>query len=95
MRTILIALALITGSAFAQSSLIKVLSEELDRNFSYLKQNGQPPPYFMGYEVAENDTDVISASEGSIQQENHSHTRYLDVTVRVGDRKSTRLNSSH
>lgn len=84
MRTILIALALITGPAFAQSSLIKVLSEELDRNFSYLKQNGQPPPYFMSYEVAENDTDVISASGGSIQQQNHSHTRYLDVSVRVG-----------
>jgi len=38
----------------------------------------------MGYEVAENDTDVIVASEGSIDQQNHSHTRYLDVTIRVG-----------
>lgn len=84
MRTIILALALVSGSAFAQSSLIKVLSEELDRNFSYLKQKGQPPPYFLGYEVAENDTDVIEASEGSINAQNHSHTRYLDITLRVG-----------
>jgi len=38
----------------------------------------------MGYEVAENDQDVIVASEGSIDQQNHNHARYLDVTIRVG-----------
>lgn len=84
MRTIILALTLVSGSAFAQSALIKVLSEELDRNFTYLKQNGQPPPYFMSYAVAENDQDVIVASEGSINQQNHNHTRYLDVSIRVG-----------
>ncbi len=64
--------------------MIKVLSEELDRNYAYLKQNSQPPPYFMGYEVAENESDTIVASEGSIDSQNHIQTRYLDVTVRVG-----------
>ncbi len=84
MRTLTLALTLLSGCAFGQSPLIRLLSEELDRNFTYLKQNGQPPPYFMGYEVAENDQDVIIASEGSIDQQQHNHTRYLDVTIRVG-----------
>jgi predicted Zn-dependent protease len=83
-RTLILAITLVSSCAYAQSPLIKVLSEELDRNFTYLKQNGQPPPYFMGYEVAENDQDVIVASEGSIDQQNHAHSRYLDVTIRVG-----------
>ena len=84
MRTLILAFTLVSSCAFAQSPLIKVLSEELDRNFTYLKQNGQPPPYFMGYEVSENDQDVIVASEGSIDQQSHGHARYLDVTIRVG-----------
>jgi TldD protein len=73
-----------SACAFAQSPLIRVLTEELDRNFNYLKQNGQPPPYFMGYEVNDNDQDVIVASEGSIDQQQHNHARYLDVTIRMG-----------
>ena len=84
MRTIILAVTLVSSCAYAQSPLIKVLTEELDRNFTYLKQAGQPAPYFMGYEVAENDTDVIIASEGSIDQQDHGHSRYLDVTIRMG-----------
>ncbi|MEP6961702.1 MAG: metallopeptidase TldD-related protein [Acidobacteriota bacterium] len=84
MRTLFIALALVSSCASAQSSLVKVLSDELDRNYSYLKQNGQPPPYFMGYSVSENESDVIIASQGSIDSQTHNHIRYLDVTIRVG-----------
>ena len=84
MRTLIFALTLISSCAFSQTPLIKILSEELDRNFTDLKQKGEPPPYFMGYEVAENNVDTMSASEGSIDDENHNHTRYLDVTIRVG-----------
>jgi predicted Zn-dependent protease len=80
----LVSCCALSSSAWAQSALIKVLSEELDRNFAALKQNGQSAPYFLGYEVAENESDIIIASEGSIQQQNHSHARYLDVTMRIG-----------
>jgi TldD protein len=82
-----VCLVLASSLSFGQSPLIRVLSEELDRNFAALKQNGQPPPYFLGYEVAENNTDVIVASSGSIEQQQHSHTRYLDVTMRLGNPK--------
>lgn len=84
MRTLIFALTLASSCAFSQTPLIKILSEELDRNFTYLKQKGEPAPYFMGYEVAENLVDTIAASEGSIDDESHNHTRYLDVTIRVG-----------
>ncbi|MEO8099588.1 MAG: metallopeptidase TldD-related protein [Acidobacteriota bacterium] len=64
--------------------MVKVLSDELDRNYTYLKQNGQPAPYFMSYSVSENESDVIIASQGSIDSQTHNHARYLDVTIRVG-----------
>ncbi len=66
---------------------MKVLGEELDRNFTYLQENGDPKPYFMSYEVTDSQTDTISASQGSIDSQNHSHRRILDTTVRVGSYK--------
>ena len=85
MRT-LIVLALTCSCAQAQSPLVKILSDELDRNFSILQKKGDPPPYFMGYEVADEEGDAVIASQGSLDEQNHAHRRLLDVTVRVGDR---------
>jgi len=59
----------------------------LDRNFKLLKQKGDPPPYFMGYSVTDRETDVIVAGAGSVDAQNHSHSRLLDITVRVGTPK--------
>ncbi len=88
MRT-LIALLITTCSvspcAFAQSPLTKILLDELTRNFTLLKQQADPPPYFMGYAVTETESDGVEASSGSVDDESHSHTRDLDVTVRTGD----------
>lgn len=81
----LLVLVLVCGSAWAQAPLTRILAAELDRNFAILKQKGDPPPYFIGYEVVDDEANVISASRGSLDEENHSHRRYLDVTVRVGD----------
>ncbi len=80
-------LAALCATAQAQSPLVKILTDELDRNFSILKQKGDPPPYFVGYEVTSDELDVISASRGSIDSQNHVQERLLDVTVRVGDRR--------
>lgn len=66
---------------------MKVLAEELDRNFTYLQENGDPQPYFMAYEVTDSESDTISASQGSINSQNHSQNRYLDTTVRVGSKE--------
>jgi len=71
----------------AQSPLSKILSGELDRNFAALKAKGDPAPYFMGYSVTENESNVLSASDGAISTENQSRARLLDITVRVGTPK--------
>ncbi|HTD45625.1 MAG TPA: hypothetical protein VK687_15670, partial [Bryobacteraceae bacterium] len=86
MRIILV-LALLSSCAPAQSQLSKILTGELDRNFNILKQKGDPAPYFMGYSVTDRETDVIVASAGSVDGQNHNHSRLLDVTVRVGTPK--------
>jgi TldD protein len=83
-RTLFISLALFSTCASAQSPLIKILADELNRNFTVLKQKGDPAPYFMGYEVTESEVDTLVASQGSIEQQGHNHVRYLDVTIRVG-----------
>jgi len=84
---IILVLALLATCAPAQSQLSKILSSELDRNFNILKQKGDPAPYFMGYSVTDRETDVIVASAGSVDGQNHNHSRLLDVTVRVGTPK--------
>jgi TldD protein len=83
----LIAVCLLSSCAFAQAPLTKILLSELNRNFTILKQKGDPPPYFLGYEVTETESDTVSASRGSIENQNHGHLRQLDVTIRTGDPK--------
>ena len=80
----LVFLALLCASASAQSPLIKILSDELQRNFSILKEKGDPPPYFLGYSVVDEEADVVSASSGALDARNHVRQRALDVTVRPG-----------
>jgi predicted Zn-dependent protease len=71
-------------AAASPPSLLDILSEELQRNFTVLKQKGDPPPYYMAYAVTEAETQVISASIGTISSRNKGHARFLDITVRVG-----------
>lgn len=66
------------------SGLLKTLDEELQRNFSVLKQKADPPPYFLGYSVVDDESNVLSSSMGALTLEQGRHARALDVTVRVG-----------
>ena len=66
----LIVLCVACVVAQAQSPLVKILSDELDRNFRPSRR-GDPPPYFMGYEVTDDEGDVIMASRGSLDTDNH------------------------
>jgi len=80
-------LALAATCVSAQSPLIKILTGELERNFTVLKDKSNPAPYFMGYSVTESESDTLSASDGALSSQNHSRARLLDVTVRVGSPK--------
>lgn len=77
-----------TATVSAQSSvLLDTMSGELDRNFSTLKAKADPAPYFLSYEVTEEDFHGVSASLGAITGNSHGKSRRMDVCVRVGSPK--------
>jgi TldD protein len=72
--------------AFPQS-LLQILNDELQRNFSVLKQKGDPAPYYLAYAVTEEETEALTASRGALQNRAQAHVRLLDVSMRVGTPK--------
>ena len=73
--------------SFAQSKVLGILSEELDRNFRILKEKADPPPYFLGYEITEEESHQISATLGALMADVSGHSRHLDVSLRAGEPK--------
>jgi TldD protein len=73
----------------AESSppLLDIMAEELNRNFTALRQKADPAPYFLSYEITEIDYRSVSAALGAIDGIGGSKTRSLDVSVRVGSPK--------
>jgi len=63
------------------------MTGELNRNFSTLKTKADPAPYFLSYEVTEEDYHGVSATLGAITANSHTKSRRLDVCVRVGSPK--------
>ena len=63
------------------------MAGELERNFTALKQKGEPPPYFLAYEVTEQEYQVLSASFGALTARNGGRSRTLDISIRVGSPK--------
>ena len=78
--------ALLVPVAFS-ANLTGILNDELQRNFAALRQKANPPPYYIAYEVSEEEGDSVVATNGAIRAHNHSHGRVLDVSVRVGSPK--------
>jgi predicted Zn-dependent protease len=86
-RLIPLLVVLLPLAASSPPTLLDILSDELQRNFSILKQKADPPPYYMSYAVTEQETQIISASLGTLTSQPRGHLRYLDVTIRVGSPK--------
>lgn len=66
------------------TSLVQILKGELDREFSVLKSKADPAPYYMAYEVTEEETESASASMGGLVRSNRNRSRGVDTTIRVG-----------
>jgi TldD protein len=83
------ALLAVSAMAFGAEDhvVLNSMTEELQRNFQVLKQKADPPPYFLSYEITDQETHSVSASLGVLNSTGSGRTRYLDVTVRVGDPK--------
>ena len=74
--------------AVAQPSvLLDAMSQELTRNFLVLKDKADPPPYFLSYEVTEEEGHSLSATLGALESNSDGVNRVLDVSVRVGSPK--------
>src|SRR5579871_3631779 len=84
----------VAALAFGQSAnhaetashvVLDTMAQELQRNFDALKKKADPAPYFLSYEITDQDTHSISATLGVLNGSDAGRSRYLDVTVRVGD----------
>jgi predicted Zn-dependent protease len=74
--------------AAAQNTvLLDAMSQELERNYSALKQKADPPPYFLSYEVTELEFKTVSGTLGTIDATSGGKDRQLDVSIRVGSPK--------
>jgi TldD protein len=84
-RRLLITFAFALPLAAASApSLLDILNDELQRNFTILKDKADPPPYYMDYTVTEEESQSLSATLGTIESRGKDHLRYLDITLRVG-----------
>ena len=74
-------------AALPGATLPDILNQELQRNFIALKEKAHPAPYYIAYAVTDEQTEAISATDGVVSGKAGGHQRFLDVIVRVGDRK--------
>ena len=66
------------------SPILSTLKTELDRSLQTLKS--QPlPPYFLSYDVTDDQVVQVNASFGEITNSDRTHNRQLDIDLRVGD----------
>jgi TldD protein len=71
-------------AAASAPSLLDILGDELQRNFSVLKQKADPPPYYMDYTVTDEESQSVTATLGTLESQHKNRLRYLDITLRVG-----------
>src|SRR5436190_7982370 len=67
--------------------LLDAMSQELNRNYTVLKQKSDPAPYFLSYEITEVEFHSISGTLGALESSSGGKSRTLDVSVRVGSPK--------
>lgn len=73
------------------SPILATLKAELDRSLQTLKS--QPvPPYFLSYEITDDQVVEVNASFGQITSSVRTRNRQLDIDLRVGD---YRLDNTH
>src|ERR1035441_4230261 len=81
-------LGFVASNAAAQPSpLLDAMSQELNRNFTTLKEKADPPPYFLSYEITEQEFRSVTGTLGTVDSSTGGKSRALDVSVRVGTPK--------
>jgi len=83
---------MLAGGTFVAASVVEgehrnllwILTDELNREFAALKAKADPPPYYLAYEVTDEETNMESATMGALISDSQSHVRGFDTTIRVG-----------
>src|SRR5947209_11627796 len=71
---------------YAQDSpIFAAMQDELKRSMAELRLPGEPPPYYISYEIDENASTRAVAQLGGLVDNSSAHGRSLRVEVRVGD----------
>jgi TldD protein len=84
-RSLLLCLALaVWPVAAAESPLLEILQQELQRNFDVLSAKADPKVYYLAYAVTEQESYGITASLGAIHSNDQRRLRRLDITLRAG-----------
>ena len=82
--SILSAPRLYSQTAITDDPVIRVMSSEMTREMDALKAR-PVPPYYMSYNVGDEQTVNMVASYGSLQKSDSSRRRMLLIDLRVGD----------
>lgn len=72
------------GQAADPSKVLQAMKEERDRSLRIL-QSQPTPPYFLSYEITEDDVVSVTGSFGNIVMSSADRRRQLDIDLRVGD----------
>jgi predicted Zn-dependent protease len=64
--------------------VLDAMSQELNRNFTTLKDKADPPPYFLSYEITEQEFRAVTGTLGTVDSTAGTKNRSLDVSIRVG-----------
>src|SRR4051794_17827921 len=81
-------LGLVASNAAAQPPvLLDAMSQELNRNFNALKDKADPPPYYLSYEITEQEYKSVGGTLGTVDSTTGGKSRALDVSIRVGTPK--------
>ena len=75
------------GAQAASPTLIDILAEELNRNFTILKAKAVHKPHFIAYSARDEEAAAVAASLGAQTVSNERKARVLDISLRVGTPK--------
>jgi predicted Zn-dependent protease len=78
-------LASLTATAAQPDVVSRALYDEMQRSMQKLQMEHLERPYFISYQVTEDETTRVSATLGSVVTSARDHVRRLSVSVRVGD----------
>jgi TldD protein len=83
-KVALLLVIFIAQPLLAEDSLLKILQEELDLEFTALQEE-KIPPYYIEYRVSDITVHSVGASFGSLTKSGSTRKRMVNVVVKVGD----------